>query len=75
MMKIYLSYIVFNCAIPGFRCMIPSDTTDEQPSEIADDSVEEIFDDISTLHALVSTLEQISACLWYLWVSYISSVN
>ena len=24
MMKIYLSYIVFNCAIPGFRCMIPS---------------------------------------------------
>ena len=24
MMKIYLSYIVFNCAIPGFRCMILS---------------------------------------------------
>ena len=24
MMKIHLSYIVFNCAIPGFRCMIPS---------------------------------------------------
>ena len=24
MMKIYLSYIVFNCAIPGFRCMIPA---------------------------------------------------
>ena len=24
MMKIYLSYIVFNCVIPGFRCMIPS---------------------------------------------------
>ena len=24
MMKIYLSYIVFNCAIPGFRCMIPT---------------------------------------------------
>ena len=27
MMKIYLSYIVFNCAIPGFRCMIPSRTS------------------------------------------------
>ena len=24
MMKIYLSYIVFNCVIPGFRCMIPA---------------------------------------------------
>ena len=24
MMKIYLSYIIFNCAIPGFRCMIPA---------------------------------------------------
>ena len=25
MMKRYLSYVVFNCAIPGFRCMIPSE--------------------------------------------------
>ena len=27
MMKIYLSHIVFNCAIPGFRCLIPSITS------------------------------------------------
>ena len=27
MMKIYLSYIVFNCGILDFRCMIPSQRT------------------------------------------------
>ena len=36
MMKIYLSYIVFNYAIPGFRCMIPSAYALEKASFIMD---------------------------------------
>ena len=51
------------------------DSNDKEPFEATNDSIEEIFGNISTLHGLLCQPHTRSLCLWYLWFSDISSVN
>ena len=65
MMKIYLSYIVFNCEIPGFRCMIPSGCTlfaDKSETGVAIMYLE-LFRDLS----MVGSYAWGAVCMAYLY--------